>query len=149
MQSKLEDAGISKNDSENFMPTQNPALKMSSKITSTRAVGSTSKAACPFSVHTDWTEIVLPKYETNKDKFLVSFKNVSFSKYSQTYKIQTTVTMSGPNNQMITFRETLFLAIKLNRTIIPPIFFKHGKADPSAQNEVTKVENFIRYGKSL
>lgn len=79
MQSKLEDVGNSKNESENFMPTQNPALIVSSEITSTRAAGQ-SKAACPFSVHTDWTKVVLPKYETNKDKFLVSFKNVSFSK---------------------------------------------------------------------
>ena len=74
MHSKLEDTGNSKNGTENLMPTQNPALEVSSEITSTRAVGSTSKAACPFSVHTDWTEVVLPKYETNKDKFLVSLK---------------------------------------------------------------------------
>ena len=74
MQSKLEDAGNSENGTKNFMPTQNPTPQVSSEITSTRALGSTSRAACPFSVQTDWTEVVLPKYETNKDKFLVSLK---------------------------------------------------------------------------
>ena len=69
MHSKLEDAENSKNETENLMPT-------------TPAVGSTSKAACPLSIQTDWTETVLPKYETNKDKFLVSFKNFSSSKNS-------------------------------------------------------------------
>ena len=79
MHSKLEDVGNSKNGSENFMPTQSPTPPVSSEITSSHAAGK-SKAACPFSVQTDWTEVVLPKYETNTDKFLVSFKNVTFSK---------------------------------------------------------------------
>ena len=32
---------------------------------------------------------------------------------------------SGPNNQLISFRETIFLAIRLNRTVVLPWFRKH------------------------
>ena len=38
------------------------------------------------------------------------------------------------------------MAIKLNRTIIPPLFFKHGKADPTAANELIIVPNYLRFG---
>lgn len=31
----------------------------------------------------------------------------------------------GPNNQLFELRETIFLAIKLNRTLVIPRFFKH------------------------
>lgn len=36
----------------------------------------------------------------------------------------------GPNNQLRGFRETIILAIKLNRTVVMPPFYKH-RSDPS------------------
>ena len=37
-----------------------------------------------------------------------------------------------PDNSLtLRFRETVFLAIKLNRTIIPPPFYKHDRTDES------------------
>ena len=50
---------------------------------------------------------MMPKYKTRDDKFLIPFLNW------------------GPNNQIRGFQETLILAIKLNRTICIPLFFKH------------------------
>ena len=41
------------------------------------------------------------------------------------------------------FRETIFLAIKLNRTIVPPPFYKHGRTDESQKDdEGKKIANF-------
>ncbi|CAG5104209.1 Oidioi.mRNA.OKI2018_I69.chr1.g1144.t1.cds [Oikopleura dioica] len=54
------------------------------------------------------------KYPTRNDKFL------------------TTVLMNGPNNQLVGLRETIFMAIKLNRSYILPKFFKHDHADPTS-----------------
>ena len=33
------------------------------------------------------------------------------------------------------FRETIFLAIKLNRTVVPPPFYKHGRTDESQKDD--------------
>ena len=66
-------------------------------------------------------EAVLPKYQTRQDlisnyrqkspyrndKFLIPFLNW------------------GPNNQLRGLQESLILAIKLNRTLCVPFFFKH------------------------
>ena len=60
----------------------------------------------------------------------------------------------GPNNQLRGLRELIFLAIKLNRTIIIPPFFKHYAMDSSAQEKshtipakyrvnVPKIKQFI------
>lgn len=35
------------------------------------------------------------------------------------------VLQNGPNNQLVGFREVIFLAIKLNRTVVIPQFIKH------------------------
>ena len=40
----------------------------------------------------------------------------------------------GPNNQLRGFRDTVILAIYLNRTVVIPPFFKHG-TDPSYKNK--------------
>lgn len=48
-----------------------------------------------------------PKYQMHSDKFLVP------------------ILLWGPNNQIRGFAETIFLAIKLNRTILIPPFFRH------------------------
>jgi len=48
-----------------------------------------------------------PKYQTRKDKFLIP------------------LIAWGPNNQLRGFREAAILAVKLNRTLCIPPFFKH------------------------
>jgi len=35
------------------------------------------------------------------------------------------VLINGPNNQLVGFRKTIFIAIKLNRTVVIPKFFAH------------------------
>ncbi|CBY38889.1 unnamed protein product [Oikopleura dioica] len=70
---------------------------------------------------------VQAKYKTRPDKFLTS------------------VLMNGPNNQLLGLRETMFIAIKLNRSYIMPKFFKHDRADPTAVNAyVEEVEPTYR-----
>ena len=44
-------------------------------------------------------------------------------------KFLTPVLTYGPNNQLRGFRETVWLAIKLNRSIVVPPFFKHDRTD--------------------
>lgn len=51
--------------------------------------------------------IVTPLYETRRDKFLIP------------------LIAWGPNNQLRGFRESAILAVKLNRTLCIPPFFKH------------------------
>ena len=55
-------------------------------------------------------------------KFLISYNA------KLTYLIN--VSPFGPNNQLRGFRDTIILAIYLNRTIVMPPFFKH-RSDPS------------------
>ena len=50
----------------------------------------------------------------------------------------------GPNNQLISVRETLYLAIKLNRSFIMPPMFKHGLGDPTANGEVDIIPAHLR-----
>jgi len=55
---------------------------------------------------------------------------------------------SGPNNQLISFRETIFLAIRLNRTVVMPWFRKHetegrGSIDPRHRIDISKLQKFI------
>ena len=63
----------------------------------------------------DWNKIndLVPKIPLDPNKYLIP------------------VLTYGPNNQLRGFRETIFLAIKLNRTIIPPPFYKHSRTDES------------------
>ena len=44
-------------------------------------------------------------------------------------KFVTPVLTYGPNNQLRGFREAVWLAIKLNRTVVVPPFFKHDRTD--------------------
>ena len=60
-------------------------------------------ADCPLSekyAENDFKLDIKAKYPTRKDKFLTS------------------VLMNGPNNQLVGLRETIFIAIKLNRSYI-------------------------------
>ena len=56
----------------------------------------------------------------------------------------------GPNNQLHGFRESIFMAIKLNRSIIAPPFFKHSRNDVTAAEEGDEVvDTFLRLGKQF
>ena len=61
---------------------------------------------------TDWAAQVDPIMPLRSDHFLIP------------------VLPYGPNNQLRGFRETIILAIKLNRTVVMPPFYKH-RSDPS------------------
>lgn len=77
----------------------------------------------------DWQLKLTPKYVTDPDRFL------------------TPVFTYGPNNQLHGFREAIFMAIKLNRTIIAPPFFKHSRNDVTAAEEGDEVvDTYLRLG---
>ena len=86
---------------------------------------------CIIAEDVDWNREIHSKYKLDNSKFL------------------TVVTLAGPNNQMRGFRETIFMAVKLNRTIIPAPFFKHSKTDPTAAVETDIVPEYLRLGKFL
>ena len=62
-----------------------------------------------------------PKYNLNREKFLSAF------------------VARGPNNQIYSLRETIYLAIALNRTLILPPFFKHDRGDPTSNGSNTAI----------
>ena len=73
-----------------------------------------SEPGCPV-WEPDWPAMskIAPQIRLDPDKFLIP------------------VLTYGPNNQLRGFRETIFLALKLNRTIVPPPFYKHSRTDES------------------
>ena len=79
---------------------------------------------CSITEGIDWNIKIKPKYETRRDRYLIP------------------VFCYGPNNQLHGFRESIFMAIKLNRTIITPPFFKHTRNDVTASDE-ERVQNFM------
>ena len=48
----------------------------------------------------------------------------------------------GPNNQIVSLRDTIFFPIALNRTLIIPPFFKHDRGDPTSNHSNTKIVDF-------
>lgn len=66
--------------------------------------------ACPI-WDINYAKDVQPMINLNKNKFI------------------TPVLPYGPNNQLRGFRETVWLAIRLNRTLVIPPFFKHDRTD--------------------
>lgn len=77
----------------------------------------------------DLSEKVLPnqaKYQTDPSKFL------------------TGALIWGPNNQLRGLREMVFLALKLNRTLIMPPFFKHYAMDESAEDKSSTINHKYR-----
>ncbi|CAG5104423.1 Oidioi.mRNA.OKI2018_I69.chr1.g1246.t1.cds [Oikopleura dioica] len=65
-----------------------------------------------------------PKYNLNQEKFLSAF------------------VARGPNNQIYSLRETIYVAIALNRTLILPPFFKHDRGDPTSNGSNTAIVDF-------
>ena len=75
---------------------------------------------------------VSAKYVTDPNKFMIP------------------VFTYGPNNQLHGFREAIFMSIKLNRTIIPPPFFKHSRNDVTAGDDGSEVvPTYLRLGKEV
>lgn len=81
---------------------------------------------CPIKDNTDWDVKIKSIYRTDPEKFL------------------TFAGLAGPNNQLRGFREMVFMAVKLNRTIITAPFFKHSYTDPTADGETLLVPDFFR-----
>ena len=74
---------------------------------------------CPISDAEDWTDPVpegAPLLKLNSERFLIP------------------VLPFGPNNQIRGLRESMYIAIALNRTLIMPPFFKHKRNDNQADN---------------
>jgi hypothetical protein len=65
-----------------------------------------------------------PKYVLDPEKFLTAFVS------------------RGPNNQIYSLRETIYIAITLNRTLILPPFFKHDRGDPTSNGSNTAIVDF-------
>lgn len=71
---------------------------------------SNRKVECPLpwkSELDEEDEEIKPLVKLDKNKFLLP------------------MLINGPNNQLVGFRKTLFVAIRLNRTIVIPTFHKH------------------------
>ena len=94
--------------------TQNP--KNSNHSKSTKNFKNTkhfkNQWTCPFDFKQNLNKKTPPRYILDPTKFIIN------------------VSPFGPNNQFHGFRDTILMAIYLNRTLILPKFFKHG-SDPS------------------
>ena len=81
---------------------------------------------CSINEGVDWNTPIEPKYKLDPNRFLIP------------------VFTYGPNNQLHGFRETVFMAIKLNRTVILPPFFKHVRNDATVESQNEIVPAFLR-----
>ena len=77
-------------------------------------------AECP-NIHTNWGEEVLPELKLDPTKFITG-----------SY-------IWGPNNQSRGLRELVLMAVKMNRTIALPPFFKHWGTDTTVEKKSTPV----------
>ena len=84
------------------------------------------RSTCDYTDTENWNVAVQPKYSTRRNKFISA------------------VVSRGPNNQLISIRETLYLAITLNRSFIMPPMFKHGLGDPTANGEIDIIPAYLR-----
>ena len=77
-------------------------------------------AECP-NIHTNWGEEVLPELNLDPTKYITG-----------SY-------IWGPNNQSRGLRELVLMAVKMNRTIALPPFFKHWGTDTTVEKKSTPV----------
>ena len=82
-------------------------------------------AECPM-IEPKWNEKVTPQYTTDPDKYLTG-----------TY-------IWGPNNQSRGLREIVFMALKMNRTLSLPPFFKHWGTDTTIEKKSTPTGAYTR-----
>ena len=73
--------------------------------------------------------------------------NIQYAAYSMQHTVflsLLTVLTYGPNNQLRGFRESIFIAEMLNRTIVVPPFFKHDRTDKTIQDNGNLVNPWDR-----
>ena len=75
---------------------------------------------CP-NIHTNWGEDVVPELTLDPTRFITG-----------SY-------IWGPNNQSRGLRELVLMAVKMNRTIALPPFFKHWGTDTTVEKKSTPV----------
>ncbi|XP_039265904.2 uncharacterized protein LOC120341462 isoform X1 [Styela clava] len=105
-------------------------------ITEWNGLNSKQKSATPRNIQPLW---INPKMRLNPEKYLL------------------VIPRGGPNNQMYELREALFIAIKLNRTIVMPKFFKHFTDSQATGHRNTyihpshrlDVENFSKFASCI
>ena len=102
-----------------------PLKKQTQKIFKNQEKSATSQT-CSIIEGVDWKTPVEPEYKLDPTRFLIP------------------VFTYGPNNQLHGFRETVFMAIKLNRTVILPPFFKHVRNDATVESQNEIVPAFLR-----
>ena len=73
-----------------------------------------------------WSEVIEPRYKTDPNKYLTG-----------TY-------IWGPNNQNRGLIEVVFMALKMNRTLSLPPFFKHWGTDTTIEQKSTPTPAFTR-----
>lgn len=105
----------------NVTPTQlpNPTTQRSAKteksIIQNKIILTKKYSSCPPYPQTSAYSSITPKYNLNREKFLVP------------------TLIWGPNNQLEGLKETIALCIKLNRTLILPKLYRH-YIDPLAKD---------------
>ncbi|CAG5076982.1 Oidioi.mRNA.OKI2018_I69.PAR.g8603.t1.cds [Oikopleura dioica] len=82
------------------------------------------QAYCELNIQPSIEKKIEPKYNLSPERFLTAFVS------------------RGPNNQIYSLRETIFIALALNRTLILPPFFKHDRGDPTSNGSNTAVVDF-------
>lgn len=81
----------------------------------------------------NWRESHLLRrvYEPSRRELNCTEKHIDFPIYKRTtLNLNTSryllpILANGPNNQLIGLREALVVAVRLNRTLVVPMFFKH------------------------
>jgi len=90
-----------------------------------------NKKSCPINYSKDFKTDIVPMINLRPDYFIYPMLS------------------NGPNNQLMSLREAIFLAIKLNRTVVVPNFRKHKVHTPvnesSTIDETHRVDwNFVQ-----
>ncbi|CAG5076531.1 Oidioi.mRNA.OKI2018_I69.PAR.g8483.t1.cds [Oikopleura dioica] len=101
------------NDLKNQINVERPVL---SKLT--------GACALDREVQSDVGKTIEPKYKLDPTRFLA----VAGSR--------------GPNNQIVSIRDSIYLAVALNRTLIIPPWFKHDRGDPTSNGSTTAIVPF-------
>ncbi|XP_078484741.1 uncharacterized protein LOC104265698 [Ciona intestinalis] len=83
------------------------------------------KAVCTLKLNKDIPTTYKPRIKLDPNKFLLPFL------------------IWGPNNQLIGLRDSIFVAIKLNRTLVIPRFFTHYKDTGAEKESVVHAANRV------
>ena len=101
--------------------------------------------SCPIVENTNWNHDDRAKYRTDPNRS--AFFKFEFFSYHVASRFLIPVFTYGPNNQLHGFRESIFMAIKLNRTIVTPAFYKHSRNDATSSDDGDAVvPSYLRLG---